>query len=56
MTPEEFFKKMRQLYNEKMIDPEMRHILADKLMADCLRSLGYELGVEVFEAMTRWYS
>lgn len=37
-------------------DIEMAHILADALMCNLLRELGYGEGVQIFEDMKKWYS
>ena len=54
MTPEEFKKEMVLLNDGR--DIEYSHILADKLMCDILRELGYSEGVDIFESMYKWYS
>jgi hypothetical protein len=54
MTPEEFAKKMREIFRKR--DKEGRHSEADKLMCELLKSLGYEKGVKIFEKSDKWYS
>lgn len=54
MTPEDFTAKMEEISNN--MDKEERHIDADILMCDILRSLGYEKGVEIFRSMDKWYA
>ena len=67
MSYETFADAMREIaemdviVNEKTgtkttVDEEIRHVMADGLMMDLLISLGYEEGVEVFDAMDKWYA
>ena len=54
MKPDEFYEKM--LWISRMEDTERAHIEADELMCEALTSLGYEVGVEIFKIMNKWYS
>jgi hypothetical protein len=54
MTPEEFAKKMEDI--SKIKNTEEAHQLADALLCDCLRELGYQDGVDIFENMCKWYT
>ena len=54
MTPEEFKEKMKNIWDK--YDEEDGHDLADRLMCDVLRQLGYGEGVEIFEEADKWYS
>jgi len=54
ISPAEFTRRMREVAENQ--DIERRHVVADKLMADTLRSLGYEYGVNVFWHMAKWYT
>lgn len=54
LTPEEF-EKIMKTYSELSSKAD-RHELADKLVCDLLRALGYEDGVEIFEKMEKWYA
>ena len=63
MTPEEFKAKMREIYDGKhadllgkRFDEEQTHELADELMVELLRSLGYGEGVDIFWNMHKWYA
>lgn len=56
MTPEEFAKRMREIYPEAGYDEEISHISADELMCEVLRHLGFGVGVEIFENASRWYA
>lgn len=40
----------------RIIDQEDAHRMADKLMCDVLRHLGFGAGVEIFENMPKWYA
>lgn len=51
MTPEEFAKRMQQIADSD--SPEDGHIEADELMCFVLRKLGYEDGVDIFDAMEK---
>lgn len=60
-TPEEFADKMRKIpdfLNDLGIpwDNEDSHMLADQYLCDMLRELGYDEGVDIFEAMKKWYA
>lgn len=54
MTPEEFAARMREIMQGG--DKEIEHEVADSLMCDVLRNLGYEDGVAIFESADRWYA
>ena len=56
MTKEEFYHEMLAIEEIYADDPEMFHIVADKLLCDLLIKLGYGQGVEVFLDADRWYS
>lgn len=55
MSPDDFFVEMIRI-DQFYKDEEMRHVEADGLMCDLLRSLGYEKGVQVFDSMHKWYA
>lgn len=58
MTKEEFKKKAQEIYdrNEGYAGEE-GHIETDRLMAECLKSLGYEEGIDILYNMTDfWYA
>lgn len=38
------------------IDQETAHWMADNLMCDVLRQLGFGAGVDIFENMPKWYA
>ena len=48
---------MREINKDRIRnqDEEKSHLEADRLMCEVLKSLGYEVGVRVFEGMPRWY-
>lgn len=54
MTPEAFEQAMRDIVATTGIDDG--HQMADHLMCELLKSMGYGKGVEVFIAMEKWYS
>ena len=57
MTPEEFAKKMREIFPENgYYDSEVAHVDADELMEEVLISLGYGDGVEIFREASKWYA
>ncbi|MCR8982653.1 hypothetical protein P4V86_19365 [Brevibacillus laterosporus] len=56
MTPDEFEKRMKEIFPKGSYDEEIAHQKADELMCDLLRSLGYGSGVEVFEKASKWYA
>lgn len=56
MTPEEFKERMKKICESSDYNTEDRHVFADDLMCELLRSLGYGDGVEIFEAAPKWYS
>lgn len=55
LKPDEFTAAMTKIarYGE---DLEGAHGMADGLLCEVLRKLGYEEGVKVFEDMTKWYA
>ena len=55
MTPEEFAKRMREIFASGY-DPERAHGDADDLLCEVLASLGYKEGVDTFRQATRWYA
>lgn len=64
-TPKTFAKKMADIANMlehgedfagRFIDQEDTHIMADKLMCELLRELGYGEGVGIFEKIPKWYA
>lgn len=54
MTTLEFAQKMREI--SKYGDIEESHGKADDLMCRLLRELGYGDGIDIFEAMDKWYA
>lgn len=54
MTPEEFARRMREIAADE--DQESRHVNADVLMEEVLRSLGYGEGCDVYHNMPLWYA
>ena len=56
MTPEKFKLKMNELATSSSLDKEDRHRLMDALMCEVLRSIGYDDGIDIFEATSKWYA
>lgn len=56
MTPEKFKLKMNELATSSSLDKEDRHRRMDDLMCEVLRSIGYDDGIDVFEATSKWYA
>lgn len=56
MSKEEFAERMYEINEKYGDDPEMAHGEADKLMCECLKSLGYDDGVHGFERIEKWYA
>lgn len=54
MTPDEFRDKLTEMAQD--IHKCDRHVDADNLMCQILRSLGYGEGIDIFEKMDKWYS
>lgn len=60
ITPQAFALKMRRITCKRVfgadhIDIMVSHREGDKLLCEVLRSLGYGQGVDLFEAMEKWY-
>ena len=55
MTPAQFAHRMAEIIKSEK-DPEHAHVLADRLMAECLKTNGFGEGAEQFERMTKWYA
>lgn len=53
-TPEWFAEEMAKLAQDD--DMEGRHVNMDNLMCELLRHLGYEAGVNIFDATDMWYA
>ena len=56
MTPEDFKKKMGDLFPHTGYDEEGAHGDADDLMLDLLRQLGYGEGADIFDDASKWYA
>lgn len=58
MTPEEFAKKAQKIYDKhEGYAGEDGHIDIDRLMTECLESLGYQDGCDILWSMSSiWYS
>jgi hypothetical protein len=54
MTPAEFKERMAQWSG--LSDPDIAHHEADKLLLECLRSLGYGEGCDIYEQIEKWYA
>ena len=58
MTVEEFKKRAQEIYDENEgYAGEDGHIQVDRLMEECLRSLGYGEGIDIMNKMSNfWYA
>jgi hypothetical protein len=58
MTPEEFAKKAQKIYDKhEGYAGEDGHIDIDRLMTECLESLGYQDGCDILWSMSSiWYA
>ena len=56
ITPREFEEKMCEIVNNRSLADDDKHSDADKLMCKVLVSLGYEVGVRIFNDMDKRYS
>ena len=56
MTPEKFKFEMNELATSSSLDKEDRHRKMDALMCEVLRSIGYDDGIDIFEATNKWYA
>ena len=59
MTKEEFAKQMEKIAEDldnDVYDEEGAHVRAVDLMIECLHSLGYTEGVDIFIQMPKWYA
>jgi len=53
LTPEEFKEKMESAFDD--LDAEQAHMVADSVIVDLLRGLGYGDGAEVFDRSEKGY-
>ena len=51
-----FTDKMRELSELFSDDEEAGHVEMDKLMCETLRSLGFEVGIDIFINFPKWYA
>lgn len=58
MTKEEFKERAQKIFDENEgYAGEGRHMQVDRLMEECLRSLGYGEGIDIMDKMSDfWYS
>lgn len=58
MTKEEFKERAQKIYDEyEGFAGRAGHIAIDRLMEECLKSLGYEEGLEILNRMSKiWYA
>ena len=47
---------VKRLQECNIDDTEMTHILADEVLCELLKELGYDKVVEAFEDLPKWYS
>lgn len=57
MTPAEFKERMQKLApREERIPSYNDYMDADLLLLECLRSLGYGEGCDIYEQIEKWYA
>ena len=56
LRAEKFAEDMRENAERYADDEEIAHSIADGIMCDLLRELGYGKGVDIFEDMPKWYA
>jgi hypothetical protein len=56
MTPAEFKERMADLAEISRGDTEANRYLAELLLLECLRSLGYGEGCDIYEQIEKWYA
>ena len=60
MSPQEFETKMQALYDKHHMSSgdsgELGHMEMDELLIECLQSLGYNEGCEIYNKVTKWYA
>lgn len=54
-TPQEFAQAMAELAEKERFVEDM-HEAMDDLMCEVLRELGYEEGIDIYEAQPKYYS
>ena len=55
MTPEEFAERMQAIKDKPEHFDEYHHAPADALLVECLESLGYGEGCELYESIDKWF-
>ena len=56
INPEEYARRMRAIQEKSGYDPERDHAKADDLLEETLVSLGYEVGIESYREIGKWYA
>lgn len=56
MTPEEFARRMQAIKDAYGGDPENCHYKMDNLMVETLFSLGYSIGIGIYQNSEKWYA
>ncbi len=56
ITPEEFYKQMKELHEKFGEDEEVAHSMMDDMICKVLMELGYQEGVDVFRNQAKWYA
>lgn len=56
LTPTEFAEQLGRIAISSRGDPEVAHSIADELMCELLKDLGYSDGVRIFRDMDKWYA
>ena len=56
MTPEQFKSKMGDIFPVAGYDEEGAHSMADDVILDLLRQLGYGEGADIFDDANKWYA
>lgn len=56
MKPEEFKQLMTKIIEEDGDNNQEAHERMDSVMCECLKSIGYEEGIIIFETQHKWYA
>lgn len=56
MTPKKFKQEMERISKLYKGDQEAVHSHMDRLMCSTLRELGYDEGIDIFDAEPKWYA
>ena len=56
LRADKFAEEIKEAAERYANDVDIAHSIADGIMCDLLRELGYGKGVDIFEDMPKWYS